>query len=207
MRSALLFILLSSTTWLCAQGTGTLHGVVRDELGNTLPQANVSFAATQRGVACDSTGRYELLVPAGVPTTIRWSYTGLLTREEEVLLAAGEVREMNISLRLRTLDVVDIQGTQRQREEGVQPIDARYAEFTPSVQGGVEALLVGELGVATRNELSSGYSVRGGNFDENLVYVNDIEVYRPFLVRAGQQEGLSFPNPDMIERVQFSPGG
>jgi hypothetical protein len=207
MRSVLLLLFLFASTWLAAQGTGTLRGVVRDELGNTLPQANVSFAATQRGVACDSTGRYELVVPAGIATTIRWSYTGLLTREEEVLLADGEVKELNISLRLRTLDVVDIQGTKRQREEGVQPIDARYAEFTPSVQGGVEALLVGELGVATRNELSSGYSVRGGNFDENLVYVNDIEVYRPFLVRAGQQEGLSFPNPDMIERVQFSPGG
>lgn len=67
--------------------------------------------------------------------------------------------------------------------------------------------MLGSMGAITRNELSSGYSVRGGNYDENLVYVNDIEVMRPFLVRAGQQEGLSFPNPDMVERIQFSAGG
>ncbi|MBK7944543.1 MAG: TonB-dependent receptor plug domain-containing protein [Flavobacteriales bacterium] len=92
-------------------------------------------------------------------------------------------------------------------EQGVDRINPKLARFNPSPLGGVEALLGGQLGVVMRNELSSGYSVRGGNFDENLVYVNDIEVYRPFLVRAGQQEGLSFPNPDMIERITFSAGG
>src|SRR5204863_3648912 len=93
------------------------------------------------------------------------------------------------------------------RDKGLEKLDPRTVVFMPNPTGDVNSLLTGQMGVVTRNELSSGYSVRGGNFDENLVYVNDIEVYRPFLVRAGQQEGLSFPNPDMIDRLQFSAGG
>ncbi len=77
----------------------------------------------------------------------------------------------------------------------------------PSVRGDVEDLIKTQAGVSSNNELSSGYSVRGGNFDENLVYVNDIEVYRPFLVRSGQQEGLSFANPNMVQNINFSAGG
>jgi hypothetical protein len=87
-------------------------------------------------------------------------------------------------------------------------MDPRVTPFIASPIGGdVSGLIKQGMGVSSRNELSTGYNVRGGNYDENLVYVNDIEVYRPFLVRAGQQEGLSFPNPDMIERINFSAGG
>ncbi|MCB0778447.1 MAG: Plug domain-containing protein, partial [Flavobacteriales bacterium] len=127
--------------------------------------------------------------------------------EQMVRLTAGRERIIDVKLKVTELGTATIRGTQRDREEGLESLDPRVTRFAPSVQGGVEALLSGQLGVAMRNELSAGYNVRGGNFDENLVYVNGIEVYRPFLVRSGQQEGLSFPNPDMIERINFSAGG
>ncbi|HQW05961.1 MAG TPA: carboxypeptidase-like regulatory domain-containing protein [Flavobacteriales bacterium] len=206
MRPALFFLFILQCMGAFSQ-TGTLRGTIKDELGNPLSGAYIVFTTTQRGVTSNEQGAYEIQLPADSTVTLRWSYTGLLSEEKEVRLAAGEERTLNMALNLRTLGTVDIEGTRRQREEGLEPIDPRYTRFAPSVQGGVEALLSGQLGVAMRNELSAGYNVRGGNFDENLVYVNDIEVYRPFLARAGQQEGLSFPNPDMIERIQFSPGG
>lgn len=191
-----------------AQSTGTLTGLVRDELGETLPLANVIVVGSTRGAVCDEQGRYQLQLPADSTYTLRFSYTGLLPEERTITLRSGEVRTLDIGLKLRTLGIVDVEGIRRrEREEGITSLDPRIARFNPNPQGGVESLLYGQIGVAMRNELSAGYSVRGGNFDENLVYVNDIEVYRPFLVRAGQQEGLSFPNPDLIERINFSAGG
>lgn len=190
-----------------AQESATVQGVLKDELGNTLIQANVTLVGTNRGAISDEQGRYTIVLPAQLPIVLRFSYSGLISREMDLVLEPGEVRTLNISLQLRTLGIVDIEGQRRLRETGLDKIDPRLAKFSPTPNSGVEALLVGQLGVSSRNELSSGYNVRGGNFDENLVYVNDIEVYRPFLARAGQQEGLSFPNIDMIERLSFSAGG
>ncbi len=202
----LLLALLQSAIGL-AQATGTLRGTVRDDQGTTLPLANVGIVGATNGVVCDNAGGYTLVVPAGERVTVRFSFSGLEPREETVQLSADETRTLNIGLKLLTLGGVEVEGNRRLRETGLEKIDPRLARFSPTPLGGIESLLVGQIGVVMRNELSSGYSVRGGNFDENLVYVNDIEVYRPFLVRAGQQEGLSFPNPDMIDRLQFSAGG
>ncbi len=207
MRLLLSFLFCALGGVVCAQATGVLRGTVRDEGGATLPAANVLVVGTQQGVVCDAEGNYRLELQAGRTVQLRWSYSGSVAYDEFVTLEAGEERTLNVRLRATTLPQVDIQGTRSDREGGLERIDARYARFNPSPQGGIESLLTGQIGVVMRNELSSGYSVRGGNFDENLVYVNDIEVYRPFLVRAGQQEGLSFPNPDMIDRLQFSAGG
>lgn len=207
MRHVLLTLLLLHSAWTLAQSTGTLTGTVRDEYGNALPRANVVIVGTTTGVACDDQGRYTIALPAGTPVPLRWSYSGMQPFEQQVVVDADNVVNYDVRLRVTTLTGAVVRGTQRDREEGLESLDPRVTRFNPSVQGGVEALLQGQLGFSTRNELSAGYNVRGGNFDENLVYVNDIEVYRPFLARAGQQEGLSFPNPDMIERIQFSPGG
>ena len=122
-----------------------------------------------------------------------------------VKLKAGETRSLDVMIRSSVIGPVTVTDD-RLRDAGIDKLNARTSHFQPSL-GDVNSLLQGSLGVMTRNELSSGYNVRGGNFDENLVYVNGIEVYRPFLVRSGQQEGLSFPNPDMIERIHFSAGG
>ncbi len=207
MQRRLIFLLLLSLSIEAIGQTATIRGQIKDELGNTLPSATVIILQDSIGTTADPNGRYELIVPAERPIEIRYSFAGLLPWTERIELQAGEERKIDVSLRLHTLKQVEVEGTRRQRERGVEPIDPRLTRFNPSPLGGVESLLQGQIGVMMRNELSSGYSVRGGNFDENLVYVNDIEVYRPFLVRAGQQEGLSFPNPDMIERLEFSAGG
>jgi hypothetical protein len=92
------------------------------------------------------------------------------------------------------------------RAEALQQIDLRSINHIPLPSGNFESILT-TLGASSRNEMSSQYSVRGGNFDENLIYVNDIEIYRPLTIKAGQQEGLSFLNPDMVASVQFAAGG
>ncbi len=201
----ILFLALGGTA--LGQATATLRGTVRDEQGAPLERATVYLVDQQRGEACDDQGRYSITVPAGDSISVRFSFTAMEVEERRILLAPGEDRRLDIRLRFTTLGMVDIEGERRRRDQGMEKIDPRLAKFSPTPRGGVEALLSGQLGVAFRSELGSGYSVRGGNYDENLVYVNDIEVYRPFLARAGQQEGLSFPNPDMIERLQFSAGG
>lgn len=207
MRLSLSAILLLSAAAAWSQGTAVLKGVVRDEQGGTLPQANLQVVGSTLGTVGDATGAYRIELPAGRELHIRWTYTGHVAYSEDVILNEGEERVLDVRLRLATLPIFEVRDRRAEREQGIERIDARLARFNPSPLGGVEALLGGQIGVVMRNELSSGYSVRGGNFDENLVYVNDIEVYRPFLVRAGQQEGLSFPNPDMIERISFSAGG
>ncbi len=207
MRVFLSLFLLLSVQWLFAQATATLRGTVSDANGVTLPLANVSVIGTSLGTSCNELGDYRLDLPAGRALKVQFSYSGAQAYTEELILEPGEVRVLNATLRFITLRPIDVEATRIIRETGVDRIDPKLARFNPSPLGGVEALLGGQLGVVMRNELSSGYSVRGGNFDENLVYVNDIEVYRPFLVRAGQQEGLSFPNPDMIESIRFSSGG
>ena len=100
-----------------------------------------------------------------------------------------------------------IKGIKRSTLEGVTTIDPKIIRTIKGAQPGVENLLKTLPGVNISNELSTQYSVRGGNYDENLVYVNGIEVYRPFLVRSGQQEGLSFVNSDMVQKLAFSAGG
>lgn len=207
MRFLVPVLFMLFPAWVMAQATGTVRGVVRDETGAVLPGASLSIVGSGETVVSDDKGAFRIMVPAGRSVRLRWSFTGTEPYEEEVLLNAGEERTLNVRLKGRVLIPVDVRGTRSEREGGLERIDPRLARFNPSPLNGVESLLTGQIGVVMRNELSSGYSVRGGNFDENLVYVNDIEVYRPFLVRAGQQEGLSFPNPDMIERLQFNAGG
>jgi hypothetical protein len=207
-RLFLTFLLhLAIAATALAQSTATLRGQVRDEQGDPLPGASISLITEKKGTVCDEQGRYAVEVPAGRPIVVQISFVGTLPYEETVQLEPGTVRELNVKLRFKTLGMVDIEGQRRRTETGIESLDPRRTRFSPTPQGGVESLLYGQMGVTMRNELSAGYTVRGGNYDENLVYVNDMEVYRPFLVRSGQQEGLSFPNPDMIERIEFSAGG
>ena len=190
-----------------AQEQATIFGTVKDTDGGAVPEANVLLVGTEIGTTTKADGTYELRVPAG-KVTVRISHSAFSTEERTIDLAPGERHRLNVAMSSAFLKPIDVVASKERRGDGVEPLDPVVTRFIPSpLGGGVEALLVGQAGVSMRNELSSGYSVRGGNYDENLVYVNDIEVYRPFLVRAGQQEGLSFPNPDMIERINFNAGG
>ncbi|HQZ94583.1 MAG TPA: TonB-dependent receptor plug domain-containing protein, partial [Flavobacteriales bacterium] len=205
MRSLIALLFLIAAETISAQ-TGTLAGVVRNEVGDPV-QAVVSIETLGRSVTADEQGKYSIELPAKERVIVSWTYTGLSKVERSYSLRPGEVRTVDMSMPFFTLNPAQVEGERRGGGTGLEQLDARITNFAPTIQNGVESLLSGQTGVVMRNELSSGYSVRGGNFDENLVYVNDIEVYRPFLVRAGQQEGLSFPNPNLIDRLQFSAGG
>ena len=123
-------------------------------------------------------------------------------------LKSGERKEINRRLSESTTQLPDFVVEDKQiRGSNLSPIDPKLATLIPSASGGIEALIKTFPGVASNNELSSQYSVRGGNYDENLVYVNDVEIYKPFLVRSGQQEGLSFLNSDLVASILFSAGG
>ncbi len=210
MRNLLpiLFLLLLSTAALNGQERGTLKGVVRDSLGVPVELANVAIMGTGDGTMTDESGKYQLDVPAGHSFTVVVSCVGYQTYQFPIRLQAGETRERIISLAtdVRAINEVSVSARQ-ERASTFQRIDVEDLAYMPSTTGKVEAIIKSQAGVSTNNELSSQYSVRGGNFDENLIYVNDIEIYRPFLVRSGQQEGLSFVNSDLVSSVKFSAGG
>lgn len=197
------FLLLLVFGTAQAQQTATVSGTVRTSDLELAEFVNVAVMGSSTATSTDPFGRYSLVVPAGEAIRLRFSQVSTDT-VVVVNLAPGERRTLNMVLGGRDLSVHYVRGTER--GGGIERINPRVIVFNPSITGGIESML-GSMGANVRNELSSGYSVRGGNYDENLVYVNDIEVMRPFLVRAGQQEGLSFPNPDMVERIQFSAGG
>ncbi len=203
MRCLLLLLLIVLPCWLAAQ-TATVSGTVRDDENRPLPDASIAVPGVA-STTSNASGGYTLNVPAGRPVVLRFAYPGASTVERTVELQPDEKHALDVVIRSSVIGPVTVVND-RLRDAGIDKLNARTSHFQPSL-GDVNSLLQGSLGVMTRNELSSGYNVRGGNFDENLVYVNGIEVYRPFLVRSGQQEGLSFPNPDMIERIHFSAGG
>ncbi len=204
MRLSLLLLQLLLPFLLLAQ-TATITGVVRDDENRALPDVSIAVLGEPGGTVSSANGSYSIDVPAGKAVTIRFAYPAAENVDRVLTLQAGETKHLDAVVRAKTITSVVVTN-ERLRDAGIDKLNARTSHFQPSL-GDVNSLLQGSLGVMTRNELSSGYNVRGGNFDENLVYVNGIEVYRPFLVRSGQQEGLSFPNPDMIERIHFSAGG
>lgn len=184
----------------------TVSGIVSDPQGRPMPGTTVLPQGISRSATVtDMDGGYTLHLRAAVPHDIQFSFVGY----NSVTLAATPTKEGTLLNAVLSPGValgqaeVEADGT---RTQPMQRIEARIASRVPSVRGTVEDLLI-QAPVNFTSELSSAYNVRGGSFDENLVYVNGIEVYRPFLVRAGQQEGLSFPNPDMIQSIRFSAGG
>lgn len=152
-------------------------------------------------------GTYTLTVDAGKKITIVYVSNNYNQLAYPVNLSEGEMITFSPVLKFKN-ELPDVLVTDfKTRSEEAIRIDPTIFNRLPSPTGNIEDIIKTQMGVSSNNELSSGYSVRGGNFDENLVYVNDIEVYRPFLVRSGQQEGLSFANPNMVQNINFSAGG
>jgi len=193
---------------LFSQQNATISGKVVDDLGQSLEMVNVYITGTTTGVATDPSGKYQLTVPAGQQFSLDFSFIGYIPRRFQVTLLPGEKREFNVVLHISATELKGVEVRDQQiRSSSYTRLDPKDAKLLPTLTGGIEAMLKTLPGVSSSNELSSQYSVRGGNFDENLVYVNGIEIYRPFLIRAGQQEGLSFVNTSLVSGVLFSAGG
>jgi hypothetical protein len=185
----------------------TLKGKVLDEQNKPLEDAVVAVNDLNIGVTTLADGKFELTLPAGKFITIECRKQGYKSKTFTYRLNAAEVKNISISLTINTKQIVEIKKVAtRNNEAGNVRIDVKPASIMPSTIGGIEGLLKIFLS-GNNNELTSQYNVRGGNFDENLVYINDFEVYRPFLVRSGQQEGLSIINSDLVQNVNFSTGG
>lgn len=187
--------------------TATLRGILLDELNTPIENANIS--ANNVGTTSNSNGFYSLKIPANKEVSVVFSHVSHKSVRVVFKLKNGQEFEFNpiLKIEVEQIETVVITGTKRSDFEGVTTISPQIIRTIKGAQPGVENLLKTLAGVNISNELSTQYSVRGGNFDENLVYVNGIEVYRPFLVRSGQQEGLSFVNTDMVQDLQFSAGG
>jgi len=193
---------------LAQEETATIYGKISDSEGNPIFPASVTVNGTTRGTVTDEKGFYELIIPSGNDIKISVSCVGYDQSEYRITGSPGERIEINKILQVatQTLEEVSI-SEDRDRGSAITRIDIKTLDNLPTTTGGVEAILKTLPGVVSTSELSSQYSVRGGSFDENLVYVNDIEIFRPFLIRSGQQEGLSFINSDMVSSVKFSTGG
>ena len=212
MRSTLLLIIilfLGSKSLHAQSNNATLFGKVTDQNGKPLELANISIRNSAIGTVSNRDGAYLLRIPAKKPIVIVFSVIGYQSVEKNLNANEEQRIELNIPLQQVDQEIGEVQVTQlRRNKTNMNRIDSKYlTNMTDEGTGGVEALIKTLPGVSSNNELSSQYSVRGGNFDENLVYVNDIEVYRPFLIRSGQQEGMSFINSDMVSSIEFSSGG
>lgn len=200
------FIVFFFSPLIALAQTATLQGIMRNPKGEAIEGMLVSEKANPtNGAATDAGGRFTLIIPSGKEVILIFKGIGSEPKEKAIRLNTGEVREVQFQYdnSVTIGDGIIIYGD---RTSGMKPIETRLRTKLPTVNPGIESYLL-QAPVNFASELSSSYSVRGGSFDENLVYVNDIQVYRPFLVRAGEQEGLSFPNPDMVSDIKFSAGG
>lgn len=183
-------------------------GKLLDEENHGIEQATVALLGLPGGTYTDENGNYRIEIPANVKVKLSFSHVRYDQQMFELTLAPGETKTLDRILKIKEniltiADVVD----EANRSTTMTTMNHKIATEIPTVGGGIEALLKTFPGVSSNNELSSQYNVRGGNYDENLVYVNDVLIYRPFLVRSGQQEGLSFVNPDLVGNLSFSAGG
>ncbi len=206
MKTKLTLFLLISTIFSYAQ-TARVKGIVLDE--NNQPAENVNVVFQENRTTTDASGFYVLTIPSNVRSNLKFSHFSLKSAVITLNLKPNEDYEFNIILKsnVEQIGEVVITNNNRKRVDGVTTISPKTVRLIPGANAGVENILKTLPGVYSNNELSTQYAVRGGNYDENLVYVNEIEVYRPFLVRSGQQEGLSFTNTDLVQNIDFSAGG
>ena len=201
-----ILLLLMGSTMLHAQSF-TLSGTVSDEEGNAVELATVSCLEQGAVTMANLKGEYSLTLRSADSVVVKYSMVGFQTTTRVLRNPKGKQRLL-ITLRpMKELDEVVV--TERRRQAtGTEQLDTKNIKQTPSTSGNaVEELVQQQAGVSSHNEMSSQYNVRGGSFDENSVYINGTEVYRPLLVRSGQQEGLSVINSDMVEKIGFSSGG
>lgn len=184
-----------------------VKGIILDE--NNIPIVGASVTYKDTGAISDFHGFYLLEIPSNENVTLTFSHVSHKKVQLTLNLSPNEDYELNpvMNTSIEQISEVVISGRENKRVEGVTTISPEVIRKMVGGNAGVETLLKSLPGVNGNDELSTQYAVRGGNYDENLVYVNEIEVYRPFLIRSGQQEGLSFVNSDLTSNVEFSAGG
>lgn len=196
---------------LCAAGinaqTFTLQGKVTDSNMNPIELATVAVIQQGKMTMTNLNGEYSIKLQSADSVVVRFSMVGYKTKTRVLRRPKGKQTLLIQLFGDNMLSGITV--TEQRRQTGsMQKLDMKNVENALSVTGNsIEEMIQAQAGVSTHSELSSQYNVRGGSFDENSVYINDVEIYRPFLVRSGQQEGLSIINPDMVESVNFSTGG
>jgi len=203
-----IIILIFVTVGVSAQKTATVSGTLKNLKGEVLENANIAIVGVAGGTKSDKKGDFSITIPANQDIQLGITYIGYPDIIKTFNLSPGQKADFSPQMKQTAENI----GTYDHIEEGnrgdpMVKIEPKLVTKFMSASGSFEAILKTLPGVSSNNELSSQYSVRGGNFDENLVYVNDIEIYRPFLIRSGRQEGLSFINSNMVADIKFSAGG
>lgn len=203
----LILLLLPVAAVFAQKKSAWVSGKVVDENENPLSRVSVVILGQSKGITTNDSGYFRIKVAADKAFAIVFSYAGRNTTQKNFLLSEGE--EETITIRMekgeKLLQEVVVSDQRDRREAGLIRPNPKSIINLPSAVTGVESLI--KIFVGSHNELTSQYSVRGGSYDENLIYVNDFEVFRPYLVRSGQQEGLSFINPEMVRNISFYNGG
>ena len=200
----ILFCLVSSCFF---SQDAVITGLILDEENFPIKDANIQF--DNKGTISDMNGYYKIEVPSEKNINVVFTHINHKRLQITVNLSKKEILEFNpvLSTNIEQISEVILNTTRREDLKSIQNISPEKLRDIKGVQPGIENILKTLPGVSINNEMSTQYSVRGGNFDENLVYVNGIEIYRPFLIRSGQQEGLSFVNSEMTDDIKFSSGG
>ena len=209
MKQRILILSLFITIVFSAMAQSfTLKGRVIDENNNPVELASVSCLSQGKATVTSLKGEYSITLHSADSVVIKFSMLGYRTKTRVLRNPKGtQTLQIVLLSDSRTLGEVSVTGQKIQSGQ-TQELSTKQLKQMPSVTGNaVEELIQSQAGVSTHSELSSQYNVRGGSFDENSVYINNIEVFRPFLVRSGQQEGLSVINPNMVDKIGFSTGG
>ncbi|HTN05742.1 TonB-dependent receptor [Agriterribacter sp.] len=201
------FCMLVSSVLPAQQRTAVVSGKVVDAEERPLAMVTVTVLGRQSGVLTSDSGSFSIKVPAAKAIALTFSFTGFHTVQRSFYLTENEQEKIVVRLESnsKVLQEVIVKDERERTETGLIRLNPKHALTIPSATGGVESLI--KIFAGSNNELTSQYTVRGGNYDENLVYVNDFEIFRPYLVRSGQQEGLSFINPELTGGLSFYNGG
>lgn len=208
MRILTAFLLLLFCLTATAQNkSATVTGLVIDDNENPLPGVSITILGKVNGILSGDSGTFSIKVPAEKAFALVFSHTGYTSVQKNFYLSNNETEHITVRLNKagKTLETVIVSDEKERKEAGLIKVNPKTALILPSTTGGVEALV--KTLVGSNNELTSQYNVRGGNYDENIIYINDFEIFRPYLVSSGQQEGLSFINPELTRNVNFYTGG
>lgn len=207
LKTSILFVLFLMVTQVAIGQSFTLQGKVSDKDGNPIELASVMVVSQGKLAMTNLKGEFHMLLHSEDSVKVRFSMIGYKSKERVLRRPQGKQTMLVQLLDDNEMQEVVVEGKTKQHGT-TEELDVDKVKQGPSASGNaVEEMVQTQAGVSTHSELSSQYNVRGGTFDENSVYINNIEVYRPFLVRSGQQEGLSIINPDMVQSVGFSTGG